>query len=226
MAKSSSYLPRTDRDRVVWFNNFVTKFSVQATGLGFVAADVTAVTNDAAMFAYLVNQVEIYTTAKEQRVDYKNLIKEGPLGSVGGAVPSAPPAGTVPTVVLPGIFPRLALLVKRIKVAPTYTDAIGKDLGVVSEMPQFNSMIMKPALKLVMKGGQVEVQWVKGDSDGVRIEVDRGTGAWQFLAIDTVPHYPDTTPISAAANWKYRAMYIIEDETVGQWSDVASISVG
>jgi hypothetical protein len=73
--------------------------------------------------------------------------------------------------------------------------------------------------------GQVEIQWVKGDSDGVRIEVDRGTSTWTFLAVDTVPHYTDTAPITAAANWKYRAMYIIADEPVGQWSDVASIAV-
>jgi hypothetical protein len=26
--------------------------------------------------------------------------------------------------------------------------------------------------------------------------------------------------------WKYRAIYLINDEKVGQWSDVASIAVG
>ena len=218
------YLPRTDKDRVVWFNNFVTKFTAQSAGLGFVAADLTAVTNDAAMFSYLVNQVEIYNTAKEQRVNYKNLLRDGPIGSAGGAVPTAPVAGFVPTLVLPGILPRLTLLVKRIKASPTYTEAIGKDLGIVSEVQALDTAVMKPVLKLVMKGGLVEVQWVKGNSDGVRIEVDRGTG-WQFLAIDTVPHYPDTTPINGPATWKYRAIYIIEDEAVGQWSDVASIAV-
>jgi len=45
------------------------------------------------------------------------------------------------------------------------------------------------------------------------------------LAIDTVPHYTDTQAITAPATWKYRAMYIIADEPVGQWSDVASIAV-
>jgi hypothetical protein len=72
MAKTN-YLPRADKDRVVWLNNFSVKFATSAVGLGFTAADVTSVSNDTAMFAYLVNQVEIYTSAKEQRVDYKNL---------------------------------------------------------------------------------------------------------------------------------------------------------
>jgi len=39
---------------------------------------------------------------------------------------------------------------------------------------------------------------------------------WQFLDIDSVPHYTDTTPITAPATWKYRAMYIVADELVGQ----------
>jgi hypothetical protein len=209
---------------VVWLNNFASKFAAASTGLGFVAADVTSVNNDAAMFAYLVNQVEIYTSAKEQRVNYRNLIKDGPLGVPGGALPVAPAAGTVPTAVAPGIFPRIAQLVQRIKNSPTYTEAIGKDLGVIGAQQSFDSTVMKPALKLLVQGGQVEVQWVKGDADSIRIECDKGTG-WQFLAIDSVPHYTDTTPITAPATWKYRGMYIVSDELVGQWSDVASIAV-
>ena len=223
MAKSS-YLPRTDKDRVVWLNNFSSKFAQVATGLGFVAADVTSVNNDAAMFSYLINQVEVYTTAKEQRVDYKNLIKEGPLGTPGGPLPVAPAAGTVPTVVLPGIFARISQLVPRIKNSTTYTDAIGKDLGIIGAQQTFDPALMKPVLKLAMMGGQVEVQWIKSEADALRIETDKGTG-WQLLAIDTVPHYTDTTPITAPAVWRYRAMYQIADELVGQWSDVSSITV-
>lgn len=223
MAKNG-YLPRADKDRVVWLNNFASKFAQVSTTLGFVAADVTSVNNDAAMFSYLVNQVEIYTTAKEQRVDYKNLIKEGPIGSPAGALPVAPAAGTVPTVVAPGIFPRIAQLVQRIKNAPNYTEAIGKDLGIIATTPVIDPATWKPVLRLVMQGGQVEVQWTKGDADALRIETDKGSG-WQFLAVDTVPHYQDTTPITAAAVWKYRAMYLLDDQLVGQWSDVASITV-
>jgi hypothetical protein len=225
MAKNN-YLPRSDKDRAVWLNNFANKFAANATALGFTAADITAVNNDAAMFAFLVLLVEIYTTAKEQRVDYKNLLRDGPLGKPGGAVPVAPVTAAAPTLVQPGIFPRIAQLVQRIKNSPTYTEAIGKDLGIIaSEAQPFDAVNMKPTLKLVIKGGQVEVQWVKADSDGVRIEVDRGTGTWTFLAVDTVPHYTDTTSIIGPATWKYRAMYLVNDELVGQWSDVASIAV-
>jgi hypothetical protein len=64
--------------------------------------------------------------------------------------------------------------------------------------------------------------------DGLEILVDRGTGAFGFLALDTIPDYLDTAPLPAAGSsavWKYKAIYRLADEQVGQWSDVASISV-
>jgi len=219
------YLPSADKDRAIWLNNFASKFSTASVGLGFVAADVTSVNNDAAMFTYLINLVETFTTAKEQRVNYKNLIKNGPLGSPGGALPVAPVVPAAPTAVAPGIFARIGQLVQRIKNSPTYTEAIGRDLGVIGAEQTMDTVIIKPVVKLVFKGGHVEVQWTKGDADALHIETDKGTG-WQFLAVDTVPHYTDTTAIAAPGVWKYRAMYIVNDERVGQWSDVVSITVG
>jgi hypothetical protein len=48
------------------------------------------------------------------------------------------------------------------------------------------------------------------------------------LAIDTVPDYLDTYPLPApgqTALWRYKAIYRIGDEQVGQWSDVVSQAV-
>ena len=58
--------------------------------------------------------------------------------------------------------------------------------------------------------------------------VDRGDGkGFGFLAVDTVPDYVDTAPIPpAAATWKYKAIYRLHDEQVGQWSAVVSLAVG
>ncbi|MCE2995252.1 MAG: hypothetical protein ACK5RG_14770 [Cyclobacteriaceae bacterium] len=220
----AGYLPRGDKERVLWLNHFASKLAVHATTLGLTPADVAGIANDAAMFTYLVTQVEMHTTAKEMRVSYKNLIKDGPIGAPGGVLPMPVPAIAAPTVVAPGIFPRLARLVQRIKATPTYAEAIGKDLGIISAPTSKETANLKPALKLIMKGRQVEVQWVKGKADSIRIEKDSGSG-WQFLAIDSIPHYTDKTPITVPAIWKYRAMYILRDEPIGQWSDVASIGV-
>ncbi|MCX7108828.1 MAG: hypothetical protein NTX45_01620 [Proteobacteria bacterium] len=45
----------------------------------------------------------------------------------------------------------------------------------------------------------------------------------------TINNEPNTTPLPAAgvsAMWKYKAIYRLHVEPVGQWSDVMSISVG
>jgi hypothetical protein len=47
-----------------------------------------------------------------------------------------------------------------------------------------------------------------------------------LLAIDTIPHYTDMTPITQLALWKYRGIYMVEDAQVGQWSDIVQIAVG
>jgi len=223
--KKSPYLPKADKDKVIWLNNFAAKFAAVAVSLGFTPADVASVNSDAAMFAWLVALVETFTTAKEERVDYKNLIRSGAIGSPVGILPTAPVVPAAPAAVPAGIFPRIAKIVQQIKGKSNYTDAIGKDLGIIGAEQTFDTASMKPVLKLVHKGGLIEVQWEKGHSDGVRIESDKGSG-WQFLAVDTVPHYNDTTAITAPSTWKYRSMYFIADEPVGQMSDVISINVG
>jgi hypothetical protein len=179
-----------------------------------------------AFFSYALNAVEVFTTAKEQRVNYKNVLRDGPIGKIAGVVSDVLPLGTKPVEVTPGIIPRITQLVQRIKSNPAYTEAMGKDLGIIGASLVVDFDTLKPSLKLVMKGGQVEVQWVRGEADAVYIEVDRGNGLWQFLAVDTVPHYTDSVSITTHANWKYRAIYLIRDERIGQWSDVASIAVG
>src|SRR5205809_5622483 len=48
-----------------------------------------------------------------------------------------------------------------------------------------------------------------------------------FLAVDTIHDFLDTAPLppGASALWKYKTIYRLNDEQVGQWSDVASTSV-
>ena len=157
-------------------------------------------------------------------VGYKKLIKDGPLGKPGGTVPTPPVAPAVPTIVAPGIFPRISQMVTRLKNYPTYTEAIGRDLGIIGAEEAVDTDTMKPVLKLLSLAGNVGSVVGEGHGRCVYIETDKGAG-WQFLAVDAVPHYIDTTPITAQAVWKYRAIYLIADEKVGQMSDVVSINV-
>lgn len=224
--KKAPYLPTDDAGKEQWLNNLSAKFPTYSALLGFVAADVTAMNNYAAYFVWLMKMTNIFTTEKENFTNYKNLIRNGAIGSAVGMPPALPPLPATPAAVPAGIFPIIANMISRMKSNPNYTDAIGQDLGIIGAEQIIDTATMKPVLKLVFKGGQVEVQWTKGNADAVRIEVDRDGKGFQFLGIDTVPHFTDTALVTGPSTWKYRAMYMITDELVGQWSDVISIAVG
>jgi len=86
---------------------------------------------------------------------------------------------------------------------------------------------MKPVLTAQVDAGAVNIGWKKSGMDGIVFPADRGTG-FGFFAIDTIPDYTDTAPMPPAgqsAVWKYKAIYRLNDERAGQWSDVVSLPV-
>jgi hypothetical protein len=156
---------------------------------------------------------------------YKTALRSG---TVLSAMPTTPALGVPPTAVPAGIFNRVSAMAARIKKHPAYTEAIGHDPGIIGAEQSVDVTTMKPVLELTLQAGHPNVGWVKSGMDSLEIWVDRGTGAFAFLTIDTVPDYLDTSGLPAAgvsAVWKYKAIYRLNDEPVGQWSDVATIGV-
>jgi len=146
----------------------------------------------------------------------------------GGAKTTPPTLAPAPAEVAADIFGRIAALAARIKKHPGYTESIGQDLSIIGAEQTIDFENLKPVLKLSLKAGHPNVGWTKQALDAVEIWVDRGSGTFAFLAIDTVPDYLDTASLpapGASAVWKYKAIYRLSDEQVGQWSDVAAIIV-
>jgi len=218
------YMPPDDNGKVPWLSNYSTKLPTYSAVVGVTAGEVTQTQQDNAFWAYVVDAKNKFAQYAQDWTAYKNSARGGgPLG----AMPTAPALGPAPTMVPPDIFGRIAALVARIKKHPGYTEAIGNDLDIIGSEQAVDPGAMKPILKLTLEAGHPNVGWKKQGMDAIEIEVDRGSG-FVFLAIDTVPDYADTAPLPAAgasAVWKYRAIYRLDDERVGQWSDVASISV-
>ncbi len=152
-------------------------------------------------------------------------------------IPTAPAYGPVPAAdnapIPPegGIFSLAGSVGNQIKAAHDYDEADGKLLGLEgadAALPDPATTAPNLAGSFVTSGGCVEVDWAKGAFDGVKIEVDRGDGkGFVFLAIDTAPNYVDTVKPApgAAAVFKYRAIYLLDDAEFGQWSPVVEVAV-
>ncbi len=226
MAKAF-WLPTDDAGKRDWLNHFAGELPNHNTAVGVTAAELASVQADALYFDYVMGGQQAFAAAALQWTAFKNKARNG-TGASMGALPVAPAPGTPPAPVAPGIFKRVATLVARIKKHSGYTDAIGQALDIIGAEQTFDPNTLKPVLKTELQAGHPAVLWTKGHADALEIWVDRGTGTSAFLAMDTVPDYVDTFALPApgqTALWKYKAIYRLNDEQVGQWSDVVSQAV-
>jgi hypothetical protein len=224
MAKSY-FIPADEPGKRTWLNNFAAKLPTYAATVGVTPAEVTQTTADAAYFAFVMDAQNQHTKTTRDWTAYKNALRNG---TTVGAMPTTPALGVPPTAVPAGIFGRVSAIAARIKKHPAYTEAMGQDLGIIGAEQTIDPTVMKPVLELTLQAGHPNVGWTKSGMDGIEIWVDRGTGTFAFLTIDTVPDYLDTYALpayGASAVWKYKAIYRLNDEQVGSWSDVATIVV-
>ena len=225
----ASYLPVSDADRVIWLNNFKVKIAVYAATLGFTAAEITAIVNDAAFYQYVVGQLELYRQTMQALSAYKNQLRSSALQMALSAMPSVSVPATVPVAVPSGIFNRIVTIGLRIRRHPNYTTAIGQDLGIIAPVVPFNPAAMQPELTVGLDAGRPKLKWKKGDADGVQIYVDRGDGNG-FVPLDKSFRnvYIDGAEVPAnqfGATWSYKLRYLIGDDEVGVESLVVSVNV-
>jgi hypothetical protein len=225
------YLPSGDLGRVLWLQNFAAKLPAVATKYGITAAELTDLLNSAILLAYWQNYRHQYDEYLQKVTAYRNELRDGvKAGGSASVLPSPPTVGTAPTVTAaPGIFPRVRAVVGRVKANIAYTEADGKDLGIIGE-EQTNDLVgIKPAISLrLAAGGHPEIVWKKQGMDGIEIYVSRNADPYTLLAYDMRPNHIDASPLPAlgtSAVWKYRAIYRFHDAQVGQWSDEVSVTV-
>jgi hypothetical protein len=219
-------IPKDDDGKTPWLSNIAGKLNTYAGIVGVSPAEVTQVVQDKAFWEYVMDAKNKFANHAQDWTAYKNAARSG---DALGNMPTPPALGAAPALVPPNIFGRIGALIVRIKKHPGYTDAIGNDLDIIGAEQTIDPSTMKPVLNLILQAGHPLVRWKKQGMDAIELQVDRGDGkGFVFLAIDTIPDYLDTADLPAAgasAVWKYRGIYRLADERVGQWSDVASISV-
>jgi len=224
----ATWLPLRESDRLTWLQNFALKLNTYVGTAGIVAADVTAVNFYRDIFLWTINRTDQVRTISQDLTEWKRILTEGPIGTPIGAVPTAPTYPAVPMgTPVAGIFPLIIALAERIRNTAGYTTAIGEDLGIVP--PVSGAPLGDPTFELVaLPGSEVRVNWVKSSADGLLVESQRAAEvAWTVLGTDNNSPYLDARPPLAAGQpevRRYRGRYIVNDEPVGNYSAVASVT--
>ena len=226
---TTTFMPSTDSGKADLLNHLTTALPPYATLLNISEDDLAILNNDTLSFRYTIQSAGDMQACSKSWTAFKNQLRDGTNASM--SFPKTPIAiQPVPSVVNEGVIPRLSALVGQIKANKNYTDAIGKDLWIIGATQVIDPSTWKPILSIQNQAGHPIIAWTKGNAAAIEIWVDRGdANNFTLLAINTEPNTPDKWPLPVAGSgqvWKYKAIYLLHDEQVGQWSDVISVSVG
>ncbi|MFI5218502.1 MAG: hypothetical protein ACHQNT_03355 [Bacteroidia bacterium] len=199
------YLPRSENDLVNWLKNYKLKLATHGATLGLTAAEITAQQNLCdAMIAEIELNFQVQRDAQEQTA-----VKDARLNTD-----------------LPLVQQRVA----NMKTNSNYTTAIGEDLGVIGDETRFDQVNYKPEFKAQTFPGQVKLDFAKKGVQGIKFfSRNKGAPVWEFLALDTRTPYVDTRPLadpSKPETREYMGVGVINDEQVGQQSDIVTVVFG
>lgn len=232
--KRNSYYPSRQAEQAAWLTNCANKIGGYATVLGLTPAQVAAITGDARWLAYIL--LTWLPAVRAWALGCTDALTEAQTGSGNNPqilpVFTAPPlpAGVVPA--LPGALDRIFQFVQQIKDSEKCTDAIASDLGIVGStqtVPDLSTL--QPIIAASLSGNGVAIKWSWDGNqaflDSCEIQVDRGDGkGYTLLTVDTTPNYTDTQAFPATlVRWTYRAIYRVNDNQVGIWSQPVSVTV-
>jgi hypothetical protein len=224
---TSSYMPSSDNGKADLLEHLATSLPSYAASFTISDEDLARLKADAVAFRYTLLTMGGMQACSQNWTNFKNHLRDGVGSGEWPVIPALPQPIASP--VNCGIIPRLSALIAQIKVNTNYTEAIGKDLWIIGSKQIIDLTTWKPILNIKIQAGHPIIMWNKGNAAAIEIWVDRGEGNnFTQLAINTEPNTADNGPLPApgtSAMWRYKAIYLLHDERVGQWSDVISVSV-
>lgn len=199
------FLPKRDGDLNTYETTFAAKYPVIATQLGIAAENATATVG------IITEHQTAYSTMNEKKVESKSAVKTN---SVSKAKAVA----------------EIRRVAQMVKSSLGYTDAIGRELGIIgTPEPAVDLENIKPTLNYKIVGGNIVISFDKQKMDGVKIYSKRSADAgFEYLATDTASPYEDNRPKTNSTlpeERQYYAFYFLDDDQVGQQSDIIRVTV-
>ena len=199
-----------------------------ATKYGITLAQTKDIQDSAAFLEYLSKTVGVSDEFGKSLTACYEEIGFGTSGVLSGVPVFVAPTPLPTTVPAPGIFNRVIDLANVIKNHPSYTTTDGEALGIEgADAVGKKEADLQPELKVQVMGSNVQVSAVKGDTQGFEVWCNKGTNTFVFVGFATGSKFKDPSPLPAqAAIWKYKGIYHLHNEQVGQWSQEVSVNVG
>lgn len=227
---SHEIVPGSDTGAAAWLLHLASKIDTHAHALSLSTHDVTTLKADAAMVGWIITVVPSLRASSQQFTTFKEEVFHGQSKGTPDAAPASPTLPQPPAAIPAGAIPRARALVQRIKRAPGYTEAMGRDLGIIAatsaDLADGDSA--KPTFRGTgLPHSENRLDWVKKRHSGVVIQSKRpGDPDWVDLGQDNYSPYvdgrPPVTPGTSETR-QYRMRYLDKDTEVGEWSDVVSV---
>ncbi len=222
------FQPNRDADFAKWLENLATKLPGYREPLSISAEDIARVVKSSAFFKFMLDRIDIEKSYAQAMVGFKEILRNGGKNENSNGYPPPPPAARPPEAVEPNVAEFMGRLVKTIKGNVNYTEAIGRDLGIIGSEKSGLSPDMKPVLKISLNAGKPVISYKKLAAAGIDLYVSRDNETvFSFLATAMKPKFEDASVIHGSSEkWGYKAIYRDKDRQIGQFSDVASVVVG
>lgn len=202
---TNSFFPKMDSELMVWANNYKNKIAVNAPFLGLTAEQINEEIAYCDQLIAAVEEVNGKKQALKASLDARLLAIE----AQGGA---------------------LRTEIARHKLAAGYTDAIGRDLGIISHRIDFDPNTYKAKISAEIFAGVARLKFMKRGADGLNIyHRKKGGSTWKFMARVTKSPFDDhivlENPIQPE-HWEYKAFGVVDDLEIGIASDIIEVIVG
>ncbi|HEY8902031.1 MAG TPA: hypothetical protein VIM61_16595 [Chthoniobacterales bacterium] len=128
-------------------------------------------------------------------------------------------------------LPRIRAAIRHLKTSPGYTAGIGEDLQVIGGGDSFDPETYKPTLSAEAFPSYVRLKGKKSGVQAMNLYVRlKGAAEWKLLVARRSKFpFEDDSPLSVAGTpetREYRAVGVVDDEEIGQSSDIVSVVYG
>ena len=234
---NNTYYPATVQGRVEFWENIEAAAPILLPGLGFAAAAVTSISNDAAWAVYVYGTLRTtYEKYFSSVTAYADTIASGIGGTSGQSVPPAPEPPewpTAPTGVIECDFEaRREDWVQAVKSAPGYTPSIGETLRIIAPSTPFDPNSYTAEISGVMsqspKTITAKFRKARGNVDGVLVYGRKdGSATWIELGKFNATPFTASVPLAGTAPevWQIQARAFKRDVPFGNLSDIVEVTI-